>query len=340
MPIGISTYGTTFMMGMHPKAECRPWTALEVMKLAVSHGLSGVSLPIGLVTDCDAEDIRRYAIDHHLYITIDTAGYEVESLVAALDSAAVVGAAALRTVVGGAKIGGDRRPLAGKWASFLGDVHRGFSEAVRRAEQVQVPIAVENHQDLASEELLWLCETFASDYFGLTLDAANPLATAEEPSDFYRRVKRYVKNVHLKDYRVYLSAEGYRLVRCPLGQGVIDFPLLFKILSTAEDGVEDSQRREPSQGTPNELPNLPMSIELAALEARHIRALEPDFWPEYPVRSAAQFADVMRFVLHQGSQDASADWRTPFEQHASTEAIVAYEEMELEQSLNYLRPWL
>ena len=77
-----------------------------------------------------------------------------------------------------------------------------------------------------------------------------------------------------------------------------------------------------------------MSIELAALEARHIRVLADDYWPDYPPRSAAQLANVLRFV--QAHAEPMGDWRTPFEHGASAEEIIAYEGHQLSASLAYL----
>src|SRR5690606_8959241 len=142
-----------------------------------------------------------------------------------------IGAGTVRTVIGGAKIGGDRRPLTGRWQEFINDVRDKLARATESAEAANVNLAVENHQDLASEELLWLCESIGSDRFGITLDTGNPLATAEEPIDFFRRVVPHVKNVHLKDYWTWHTEEGYRLVRCPMGQGLTDFPALLEILA-------------------------------------------------------------------------------------------------------------
>jgi sugar phosphate isomerase/epimerase len=248
-------------------------------------------------------------------MTLATGGYTAESLSEALQLGARLGTETVRTVVGGAKIGGDRRPLAGRWQPFLQEVLAQLKEAALVAEKVQVNLAVENHQDLASEELLWLCESIGSARFGITLDTGNPLATAEEPLDYFRRVAPYLKNVHLKDYTIHLSEEGYRLVRCPLGQGVIDFPALFKIL-------EES------------CPNVTMSIELGALEARHIRILADDYWTEYPPRSAAQLVKVLRFV--QANAKPVGNWQTPFERGESAEDIVAYEQYQLAASLAFL----
>ena len=79
-----------------------------------------------------------------------------------------------------------------------------------------------------------------------------------------------------------------------------------------------------------------MSIELGALEARLVRVLADDYWPDYPPRSAAQFAQVLRFVL--ANARPSGDWRTPLELNEPIEAIIAYEDQQLDASLAYILP--
>ncbi len=315
MRIGLAVYGTTFSMGLHTASSRPTINAQQLMDQARAANLHGVEIPVSLLENEDIPSVARAARGRGLFITLATGGYTAGPLIESILLGAQLEAETVRTVVGGAKIGGDRSPLVGRWQPFLQDVLTHLKEATASAEKVGVNLAVENHQDLASEELLWLCESIGSTRFGITLDTGNPLATAEEPLDYFKRVAPYVKNVHLKDYCLYLSEEGYRLVRCPLGQGVIDFPALFKTLATA-------------------CPNVTMSIELGALEARHIRVLADDYWPEYPPRSAAQLAGVLRFV--QVNAKPAGDWRTPFERGESAEDIIAYEQQQLAASLAYL----
>ncbi|MFL5662427.1 MAG: sugar phosphate isomerase/epimerase family protein [Ktedonobacteraceae bacterium] len=315
MRIGLAVYGTVYSMGIHPASGRPAIRPQQLMDQALAVDLEGVELPVSLLQGENVTAVARYAQERKLFITLAAGGYDPDKLSEAIDLGAQLGASTVRTAVGGAKIGGDRRPLAGRWQSFLHEVLMGLREATAVAERVDVNLAVENHQDLASEELLWLCESIGSQRFGITLDTGNPLATAEEPLDFARRMAPYVKNVHLKDYCIYLSEEGYRLVRCPLGQGVINFPALFGILAEA-------------------CPDVTMSIELGALEARSIRALADDYWPDYPPRTAAQLARVLRLV--QANARPPGDWRTPFERDESVEAILAYEEQQLAASLAYI----
>jgi sugar phosphate isomerase/epimerase len=317
MQIGLCVYGTVFSMGIHPAAgrpAISPW---QLMDQALAASLQGVELPVSLLQNEDVAAVARYAKERELFITLAVGGYDPDKLAKAVELGARLGVGTVRTAVGGAKLGGDRRQLAGRWQPFLREVLTGLRVAAVAAEQAGVNLAVENHQDLASEELLWLCESIGSQRFGITLDTGNPLATAEEPIEFARRMAPYIKNVHLKDYQVYPSEEGYRLVRCPLGQGVIDFPNLFKLLAEA-------------------CPAITMSIELGALEARHVRVLADDYWSDYPQRSAVQLARVLRLVYARARP--AEDWRSPFERDEPAAAIVAYEEQQLAESLAYIQP--
>lgn len=316
MRFGLSVYGTVYAMGIAPASGRPTITPRQLMDQAVAAGLTGVEFPPSLLQVADPATVRRYAQERGLFITVATGGYDPAKLKEAIDVALQLGATTVRTVAGGAVYGGDRRPLAGRWQGFLAEVLDGLAAATRIAEQAGVTLALENHQDLASEDLLWLCERIGSQHFGITLDAGNPLATAEEPIDYFERLAPYLKNVHLKDYWIYLSEEGYRLVRCPIGQGAIDFPALMRIL----------QRH---------CPDITCSVEIGALEARHTRVLAPDFWPDYPPRPAPQLARLLRFV-HDNAKPAG-DWRTPFEKQEGVDAIVAYETRQLASSIAYVR---
>lgn len=319
MRIGLTAYGTVFSMGLAPQAKRPEIKPLQLLERARNCGLVGAELPAVLLAGEDINAVRRYAQEHQLFLNLATGGYTPEKLAQVLELGAQLGVETVRTVVGGAKIGGDRRLIADHWQAFLEEVLDGLRAATQIAEQVGVNLAVENHQDLASEELLWLCKTIDSPRFGITLDTGNPLATAEEPMDFFKRTGPYLKNIHLKDYWIFLTDEGYRLARCPIGQGVIEFAQLFSLLE-------------------HYCPDITMSLEMGALEARHIRVLADDYWSAYPPRSAAQLAHVLRFVFARARP--INDWQTPFERNEPIEAIVAYEEQQLEESLAYLNQFI
>lgn len=316
MRFGLTASGSSYSMGFDPNSPRRKITPVELMERARAAGLDGIEVPAALVGEADVPRVVEYADRHGMFVNLATGGYDAGKLTAMVELAQRLGAKIVRTVVGGAAYGGDRRPLAGRWQAFVSEVLEGFRPAVAAAEQAGVVLAVENHQDLASEDLLWLCEKLGSEHFGITFDMANPLATAEEPIDFTRRVAPYVRNAHLKDYWIYLSDEGYRLVRCPLGRGAIDFQGMLAILAEHR-------------------PDLTLSVEVGALSARHVRVFANDFWPDYPRRSAAQLASALGVVY--ANARVGGDWRTPYERNEPVEAIIAYEEAQLAESLANLR---
>jgi len=113
MRIGLAVYGTVFSMGLHPASRCPVIRPRHLMDQALAAGLQGVELPVALLEGEGSVALARYAREHGLFITLATGGYHPEKLAADIALAARLGAATVRTVVGGAKIGGDRRPLAG-----------------------------------------------------------------------------------------------------------------------------------------------------------------------------------------------------------------------------------
>src|SRR6266567_2081863 len=156
MRIGLAVYGTVFSMGIHPASTRPPIRSRQLMDRALVAGLEGVELPASLLQGEDIEDVAQYARNHGLFITLASGGYAPDKLMKDIELGARLGVGTVRTAVGGAKIGGNRRPLAGRWQSFLQEVLTKLREATTFAERAGVNLAVENHQDLASEELLWL----------------------------------------------------------------------------------------------------------------------------------------------------------------------------------------
>lgn len=329
MEIGLESYTFTYSAGMgyrhlQPPGFV-PLTVDDLLEKAAAAGLAGVSLDLGRWIDPeDTEElrrIRRRAEGMGLWLAAATGGTDVERLTVVLRAARELGCSVVRTVIGGARLGGDRRPMEGRWRSFMDKTLRDLQELARVAEDLGVTLAIENHQDLTADEIVHLLREVSSPWLGVVLDVANPLGTAEEPGTFYKKVMPFVKGAHLKDYRIRMTASGYLLCRCALGEGVVDFPRLFA----------DFRRWAP---------DLRPTIELAALEARHVRVLEEDFWPEYPPRPAVELARTWRFLHQYAERDGSSEWRTPVELGLGGQAVAEYEERQFQESVAYLKKLL
>jgi len=197
---------------------------------------------------------------------------------------------------------GDRHALGEKWQELVADVRRALSDHGPRAADEGRTLAVENHQDFGSEELAAFCESTRG--VGICLDAGNTFPVAEAPLDFARRVAPYVAHVHLKDYRVQFTDEGYRLARCAIGDGAVPLPAMLDVLAEHQ-------------------PHLTAVLEPGALEARHVRFLKPEWWRGYPARSAPELAACLSAARVNRLPD-DADYRTPWEK-GDDGSLEAYE---------------
>jgi sugar phosphate isomerase/epimerase len=191
-------------------------------------------------------------------------------------------------------------------------------EAARRAADVGLRLAIENHQDFTSAELVEFCDSGGQNV-GVCFDCGNALSVAEDPVAFAHAVKGRTFHVHVKDYRAQFTDEGYRLVRCPIGEGAVDFVSIFRVL---EEGAGENP---PTA-----------AIECGALNARHIRLLTRQGWRHYPARSEQESTAAMRAACV-NRLDEGAEWRTPWEIGDSCDAIVAYEMEQLKRSVANLQ---
>lgn len=324
LPIGLAAYSFPYSCGFlgagTPRACPAPLDVYALIELAEQQGLAGVEYPLlRQFPDLEPSDLavlRAAVAARGLFLVVDAGVVSVEELSRLLPAAAAIGARTLR-VVASTILCGDRRVLGEGWPAYLAAIVDRLGAVRALAASCGVAVAIENHQDVTSEELIAICRQLDSPFIGVTLDVVNPLAVAEEPLRFARRIAPYLKHVHLKDYTIHPTPHGYRLVRSDIGAGVLDVPALLALLA-------------------EQAPEATVCIELAALQARHVRFLDDDFWPAYPPRPIADLLPVLR-LREAAARPADEEWRTPWELEQDGGAIAAYEREGLLQSVDYLR---
>jgi len=323
LDVGLAAHGFGYLGGFFGAGTSRacpkPLDMFSLMDLAYEYGLAGVEVPPAeYLTDHSAEGlarVREYLEKRDLYIVLDTGVVDAQEIEGVIPVAKALGAKTIRATAS-TILCGDRSSVRDTWAAHMSGILKGLRAIRGPAEEAGVAIAVENHQDLTSEELLELCREAGGSNIGVTLDSLNPLAVVEDPLEFARRVGPLIKNVHLKDYRIYSTPEGFRLVRCSIGDGVLDVTGLYAVL------------REVA-------PEATVALELAALEARHVRFLEDQYWTGYPPRRAEEILPVLR-LREASARPKDEEWRTPWELGAGHEAIAEYEMRQFRESVAYL----
>lgn len=98
-----------------------------------------------------------------------------------------------------------------------------------------VSLAMENHNDFDSEEMLRIVEGVGSDYFGVNLDTGNLLRVFDDPVAGSRRLAPYTVATHIKDVAASRGSprEFAFWPSCPLGHGLVDLPAVARALKDA-----------------------------------------------------------------------------------------------------------
>jgi sugar phosphate isomerase/epimerase len=290
--VGLNPYGLAYTLGLQGDAG----TGLDgFLEIAGEIGARVVELHAPWLDGIDLAALAR-RIDG--LIPVVSCGRDPAGDDAALAHAVALGASVVRMALTPV-LQGDRH--ATDWPGVVAGVRARLAHIAPRAAAAGVSVAIENHQDFTSSELIELCAE-AGEAVGITLDTGNSFPVAEAPLDFARTVAPRVRHVHLKDYRVQFTGEGYRLVRCAIGDGAVPFSELVEILGR----------------------DLTASIEPGALAARHIRLFTPEWWQGYPPVDARQLAEALRAAQVNRLPD-DADHRTPWEQGIRGEEVVRHE---------------
>jgi 3-oxoisoapionate decarboxylase len=323
MTFGLAAYSFPYSCGFAQRggrAACpQPLSAWDLIDLVSEYGLTSLEIPLqGTLPDVSAETIGRLRAvleERGLALIVDTGVVDVEALRATLPLAAQAGArvvrATLSTVLEGVRAG-----VPGGWDSYMAEMRRRIVELRPDLEAHGLVLALENHQDATSDDLVMLCEA-GGPHVGVTFDVVNPLAVGEEPFAFARKLGPLIRNIHIKDYQIFPTSSGYRLVRVAIGDGVIDWPAMLALLREVAPGARQQ-------------------IELAALYARHIRLLEDDWWSGFPPRDARDFVPALR-LLARGARGADDPWQSPWEREAAVEEVGQWERDQFEASVRYLR---
>ncbi|MGC8667498.1 MAG: sugar phosphate isomerase/epimerase family protein [Chthonomonadales bacterium] len=291
------------------------------MQLAAREELAGIELPLS-AAQCQPEALallRDTAQQHGLKVIVDAGIADAEELRRLVHAATVVSGMdrPVVRVVLSPVLCGDRRTLTPGWPDHYEAVLGILRSVAPYARDLGVAIAVENHQDATSYDLVHLCEEAGADVVGVCLDTGNSLAVCEDPVEAARRVAPYVRHVHLKDYRMYFAADGFRLTRCVAGDGVVDFPRILQVLADVPHSL---------------LPG----IEVGAQASRHVTLLQDDWWMPYGARPLGDLLAVLRILWAHGLP-SDRDWRTPWEKGAPSATVVRDEMRTFLKSVTYFR---
>jgi 3-oxoisoapionate decarboxylase len=320
--IGLNPYGLAYTVGLHadgtPRVNPNAIGLSGFVDLARQVGAQCIELDWRWLTPLDDADLGR--LRGQLAGMMPICSFWLsqepgETLTQATRCATAIGSPLVRLHLTPV-LEGRRADWGARWPEMVEHARATLRREARRAADVGLTLAIEDHQDLGSEELLDLAED-AGPNVGVTFDTGNAFAVGEDPVAFARRAAARIRHLHLKDYRAQFTRHGFRLVRCAVGDGCVPFEEIAAVLAA-------------------HAPSLTASLELGALDARHIRLFEPEWWRGYAPREARELATALgRLHNHRIADDA--DHSTPWERRETGAVTVDYEMNQLRRSLDYFR---
>jgi sugar phosphate isomerase/epimerase len=279
-------------------------------------GAGGVQTPLGARPEKEAARLRARAEKARMYlegiVRLPRAPADLDRFTAEVRTARRCGAAVLRTTL----TDGRRYEAFDNLDAFRKAVERGRQALVRARpvlEQQSVNLAVENHKDLRSTELVELIRGLRCPRVGVCVDTGNSIALLESPQETVEALASLALTVHIKDMGVEEYREGFRLAEVPLGAGFLDLPRLVGVLRKAR-------------------PDIRLNLEMITRDPLRVPCLTRRYWATLGDLPGRHLAETLMLVRQHAAKQP-----LPTVSQLDREARLKREEENVRRSLEFAR---
>ena len=170
------------------------------------------------------ELLERYGLEPTISCSVgyarkgSSADRAVKMTMRAIEMAEALNASLVK-IVGGAIPGLPKRPQ-------INLIVENLRKIIPYADEHDVVLAIENHGDLTSRELLEVLNSCTHERLKIAFDTANPIWLGEDPISSLNFLSDYIVLVKLRDYRIVNS----KPIDVALGRGALDVPSIIKKL--------------------------------------------------------------------------------------------------------------
>ena len=202
------------------------------------------------------------------------------------------------------------------WKKFVADSKTALERAVPVLEKHRLRMAVENHKDWTTEEMVPLLKSYSSQYVGICLDTGNNIAMLDDWLETAEAFAPYAFSTHIKDMGVELYEDGFLLSEVPLGEGYVDLRKIMELVRKHH-------------------PQTRMTLEMITRNPLRIPCLTEKYWATWPERPAFRLARMLRTVREKAGRQP-----LPRVESLDREAQARLEEDNVKQCLHYARQQL
>lgn len=280
MGVVVHSYGNRWNSRVVSNAYPGFATAIDLLDHCHQIGAGGVQVVVKEWTPDFARNVRAKAGKLNMYVegsiglpkkADDVAAFEQDIM-----RAKEAGMNVVRTVCSGG-----RRYEILHTAEAFADMKKAALVSMQLAEPVlrkhKIKLAVENHKDWRSAELVAMLKQVNSEWIGATIDFGNNMALLEDSLEVVQNLAPYAFSTHVKDMAVEDYENGFLLSEVPLGKGLLDIPKLV--------GICRQQN-----------PAITFNLEMITRDPLQIPCLTPDYWATFGTLPGAELAHALRVV--------------------------------------------
>jgi len=222
-----------------------PWerqlSTFELFDLGLELGLDGFHLDDGVLETLDhsfLSEVAEAAKEKNLYLeynmSLDLGNFGIGIQHDLKDGLMTAHALKADVVKSGMEIPRPR-PRAGsrfhpKVMPYLEQTAEQLKIAAPMARDLGICLALENHCDSFSEEILWVLEQVDHPFVGACIDTMNAWHIAEDPMKAIENLAPVAFTNHFRDDRVEFCRDGFRVRGAAVGDGDIDMKKAYEMI--------------------------------------------------------------------------------------------------------------
>lgn len=230
MKLGLDSYSYHLAFGAHPDfAPKQKMTLFQFIERVAELCLDGFQIDPMHLKNRDRiylSELLASAKEKKLFLEYGAMGVESEYLKTELEICSMLESPVLRTFVGF-----DRFDKNTNIETEIRNAIENLNKIKSDAESAGIKIAIENHGDVTTDELVRIIQEVESPNIGICLDLGNAMMTLEEPLSAAEKMAPYAFTTHFKDYAIQLTNYGFKVTGVALGDGNIDLQRALSILN-------------------------------------------------------------------------------------------------------------
>ncbi len=222
-----------------------PWerqlSTFQLFDLGIELGLDGFHLDDGVLESLNTSFLKKVgasAKEKNLYLeynmSLDLGNFGVgiqhdlkDGLKTARDLGADVVKVSMDLPRPRPRVGSRFHP---KVMPYLQETTDRLKRAAPIAKKYNIHLALENHCDSFSQEILWVIEKVDHPFVGACIDTVNAWHIGEDPMDAIKNLAPVAFTNHFRDDRVEFCRDGFRVKGVAVGDGDIDMKKAYKII--------------------------------------------------------------------------------------------------------------